>query len=233
MNMNPASMMLVVTIVDRAKSIQASHFFRRKNVKLLLSCWGQGTASSEIMDILGITEKAKDVILGIVPKSWLPVLITQLSDEMQLRNPGKGILFTITLSAANKGIPNRYEASEIGEDSEVRVMYEVSDKKYELIIVSTEDGFVEVVMDAARSAGARGGTVLRARAADDENTESFFGLKLHDEMEIVAIVVERDEKLKIMNAVSKALAEKSPTKGMVFSLPIDDMVGIGAAVEHR
>ena len=110
-------------------------------------------------------------------------------------------------------------------------MYKTNENKYELIIVSTEDGFVDSIMKSARSAGARGGTVMRARAVGDENTESFFGLKLYEEMEILAILVQREEKLKIMSAVRKTLAEKSPEMGTIFSVPVDDVVGVGAVLE--
>lgn len=220
--------MLVVTIVDRMKSAQVLRFFRSKNVKLLFSCFGEGTATSAIRDILGISEKEKSIILGLMPNSWLPVLITQLSDEMKLRNPGNGILFTIPISAANKGVPARY-TPETEQNSEVRVMYEASDRKYEMVLLCAESGNVDFIMDAARAAGARGGTVIDARAAADDSTESFFGLKIHDKTEIIAIVVEREEKLKIMNAVSAVLAEKCPSSGIVFSLPVNDFVGIGTS----
>ncbi|WP_288297032.1 hypothetical protein [uncultured Pyramidobacter sp.] len=224
-------MELMVTIVDRTKAVQATNFFKGKNVYLTLSCWGRGTASTEILDILGIGEKEKVVVFSLTPRSWIPALITQISDDMQLRNAGRGILFTIPLSSVNQGTPRRYLSAIREKKNEERVMYKTNENKYELIIVSTEDGFVDSIMKSARNAGARGGTVMRARAVGDENTESFFGLKLYDEMEILAILVQREEKLKIMSAVSKTLAEKSPEMGTIFSVPVDDVVGVGAVLE--
>ncbi|MCI6260903.1 MAG: hypothetical protein MR616_07145, partial [Pyramidobacter sp.] len=79
-------MELMVTIVDRTKAVQATNFFKGKNVSLTLSCWGRGTASTEILDILGIGEKEKVVVFSLTPRSWIPALITQISDDMQLRN---------------------------------------------------------------------------------------------------------------------------------------------------
>ena len=225
-------MELMVTIVDRTKSVQAKNFFKGKDVSLTLSCWGRGTASTEILDILGIGEKEKVIVFSVAPRLWVPVLITQISDAMQLRNAGRGILFTIPLSAVNQGAPRRYLAAIREKKNEERVMYKTNENKYELIIVSMEDGFVDPVMKAAREAGARGGTVMKARAAGDENTESFFGLKLYDEMEILAILVQREEKLKMMSAISKVLAAKSPEKSLLFSVPVDDVVGVGAVLEN-
>lgn len=226
-------MQLLVTIVDRAKAGRALNFFKRKSVYLTLSCWGEGTASTEIRDILGFGEKAKVVIFSIVPEKWLPVVITHISDEMLLRNTGRGILFSIPISSVNKGIPRRYLSAIYEEKNEERVMYKTTEQKYEMIIVSAEAGNVDAVMEAARAAGARGGTVLKARATGDENTDSFFGLKIYDEMEVLAIVVGVEDKHKIMNAIAGRLQERDPDHGMLFSVPVTDIIGIGACPDNK
>ena len=231
MNSELPVMQLLVTIADRTKAAQSMNFFKKRSVSLTLSFWGRGTASNEIMDILGISEKNKVVVLSVIPREWAPALITQISDEMQLRNAGRGIVFTVPLSAVSQGVPARYQQAVSERKNEERVMYSPSEKTYELIIAGTEEGLADAVMNAARTAGAQGGTVLKGRGASDENTESFFGLKLYDELEILAIVVERPQKLAVMNAVGAALGEKSPDKGFVFSVPVSDVVGVGAATK--
>lgn len=220
-------MELLITILDRTKAVQGLSFFKKRAVALTLSTWGRGTASTEIMDILGIGEKSKVVIFSLAPRRWLPALITRISDEMQLRNAGRGILFTVPIASLNRGIVRRYEAAINEKKNEERVMYKTSEKQFELIIAGVEDGIVDSVMESARGAGARGGTILKARAASDEDTESFFGLKLYDEMEILIILASSEEKAKIMDAVSQFLAAKSPEKSFVVSIPVNDVVGVG------
>ncbi len=226
-------MELMVTIADRSRNVKAMNFFRRAGVSLTLSLWGRGTASTEIMDLLGITEKAKVVVFSLVPRIWKPALITRISDEMQLRNAGRGIIFTIPLSSVTRGIPARYAAAVSENKNEERVMYKPSEKDFELIIISMEDGLADTVMNAARSAGARGGTVMKARAVADGETESFFGLKIYEEMEILAIVAEKDRKSLVMQAASTVLKEKSPEKSFIFSVPVSDVVGVGADPAER
>ncbi len=220
-------MELLVTVLDRTKAVQGLSFFRRKSASITLSTWGEGTATREILDILGIGEKNKVVILSIVPRKWLPSLITGISDEMQLRNAGRGILFTVPLSSLNRGLFCPFETALNQMKNEERVMYKSSEKQYELIVVGVEAGFVDPAMEAARAVGAVGGTVLNARASRDEDTESFFGLKLYDEMEILIILSPTESKMKIMNAIGDFLAEKSPQKSFIFSLPVNDVVGVG------
>jgi nitrogen regulatory protein PII len=229
---NQPVMELLITIVDRTKASQALAFFGKKAVTLSLSTWGRGTASSEIMDILGITERAKVVIFSIAPKHWVPVLLTEIADAMQLRNVGRGIIFTVPLDAVNKGIIYKYEPALAEKRNEERVMYKTNEKNYELIIAAIEAGLADAVMEKAREAGAKGGTIWKARAPGDENTESFFGLKLYDEMEILAIAAESSQKIRIMEAIGTYLNEKSPDKGFVFSIPVTDIVGVGIAPEE-
>lgn len=223
-------MELLILILDRSKAVQAFSSFKKKDVVLTLSCWGEGTASPEIMDILGIGEKSKVVMFSIVPRRWLPSVITYLSDEMQLRNAGRGILFTLPLSSLSRGVVRRYEAAMSDKKNEERVMYKNTEKDHELILIVTEDGLADPAMDVARAAGAKGGTVLRARAANDDDTDSFFGLKLYDEMEILFIVAPCDIKMQIMEAAGNFLREKSPEKSFLFSLPVSNIVGIGAPI---
>jgi nitrogen regulatory protein PII len=220
-------MELLITIVDRTKAAQVLGFFSRKSVTLSLSTWGRGTASSEIMDILGISEKAKVVVFSLAPKKWVPALLTEIADAMQLRNAGRGIIFTVPLDAVNKGVMYKYQPAVEEKMNEERVMYKTNEKPYELIITATETGLADAVMETARNAGAKGGTVWKARTPGDENTESFFGLKLYEEMEILAIAAESSQKLNIMEAIGKFLNEKSPDKSFVFSIPVTDIVGVG------
>ncbi len=228
MNNELPVMELMVTIADRTRNTQAMQFFRSRNVSITLSLWGRGTASTEIMDLLGITEKTKVVVFSLIPRIWKPALITKISDEMQLRNAGRGIIFTIPLSSVTQGIPSRYAAAVSEKKNEERVMYNPSDKDYELIIIGMEDGLADTVMNAARAAGARGGTVMKGRAVADEETESFFGLKLYEEVELLAIVVEKPIKSPVMRAAAAVLKEKSPEKSYILSVPVSDIVGIGA-----
>ena len=229
---NPPVMELLVTIVDRTKAAQALDFFSGKAVTLNLFSWGRGTASSEIMDILGISERAKVVILSVAPRQWVPVLLTEISDAMQLRSAGRGIIFTVPLNAVNRGIPYAYEEALKNKQNEERVMYKYNEKPYELVIAVTETGSADAVMEQARKAGARGGTVLKARAPGDETSESFFGLKLYDEMEILAIAVEREKKREIMEAIGAFFDEKSPEKSFIFSIPVSDIIGIGGSTKE-
>jgi len=102
----------------------------------------------------------------------------------------------------------------------------LDDRKFDLILTVVNRGFADTVMDAAKSAGAHGGTVLYARGAGIHEAEKFFGISIQPEKEVVLILVQREYKKNIMLAITKEAGLHKEGKGLSFSLPVDDVVGI-------
>lgn len=98
--------------------------------------------------------------------------------------------------------------------------------KYELIIAIVNRGFSDAVMDAAKEAGAHGGTVFLARGTGANDTQKFFGITIQPEKEVVMILVPREKKRDIMRAVGRGASLTREGRGMAFSLPVDDVVGV-------
>lgn len=59
---------------------------------------------------------------------------------------------------------------------------------HELIIVIANQGFTDKVMDAARAAGATGGTAVHAKGTGTELAKKFFGVSLAAEKELIFIL---------------------------------------------
>ena len=81
-------------------------------------------------------------------------------------------------------------------------------------------------MDAARTAGARGGTVVHARGAGTEEASKFFGITIQPEKEMVLIMVDQEHKVPIMQAISRQVGLNTEGHGIVLSLPVNDVMGI-------
>ena len=73
----------------------------------------------------------------------------------------------------------------------------MSASKHEMIMCIVNAGFSETVMEAAKSAGARGGTILNGRGTANKEAESFFHIAIQPEKEIVMILV--DAKIKALS----------------------------------
>lgn len=99
-------------------------------------------------------------------------------------------------------------------------------KKFELIITIVNRGFADDAMDAAKVAGASGGTILYARGTGVHEAEKFFGITIQPEKEVVLILTEYEKRREIMRAIVKGAGLKTEGRGMAFSLPVEDVVGI-------
>ena len=93
--------------------------------------------------------------------------------------------------------------------------------KYELVLCIVNAGFSQNVMEAARAAGAKGGTVLRARGSANPEAEDFFNIKIQPEKEVVMILVPSTIKDEVLKTVYKESGIAEEAQGIAFSLPVN------------
>ena len=100
--------------------------------------------------------------------------------------------------------------------------------EYEVIFCVVNAGYSELVMDAAKEVGARGGTVIHARGTANKEAEKFFSITIQPDKEIVMILVPSKIKDDVLHAIYRQAGLKSAGQGIAFSLAVDDVVGIAA-----
>lgn len=102
----------------------------------------------------------------------------------------------------------------------------MSEKTYEMIFCIINAGYSETVMDAAREAGARGGTVIRARGTAGKEAEEIFKIIVHPDKEVIMILVPKDIKDAVLEAIYKSAGMSTAGQGIAFSLPVNKTVGL-------
>ncbi len=102
----------------------------------------------------------------------------------------------------------------------------MKETKHQVLIVIANQGYSEMVMDAARGAGARGGTLLHAKGVGMQGAERFLGVSLAAEKELILIVTRTEQKNDIMSAIMKEAGMESKAKSIVFSLPVTSTAGL-------
>ena len=102
----------------------------------------------------------------------------------------------------------------------------MNEKKYEMIFCIVNSGFSSTVMDAAKEAGARGGTVIRGRGTANKEAEEFFHITIQPEKEIVMILVPVEIKDKVLTSIYRSAGLNAAGQGIAFSLPVDRTVGL-------
>ena len=96
----------------------------------------------------------------------------------------------------------------------------------ELLVVIADQGYSNLIMDAARDMDAGGGTVIHAKGTGMARAEKFLGVSLVNEKEIVFIVVKSEMKNSIMRAIMEKAGTGTKAGGVIFSLPVTDTAGI-------
>ena len=104
---------------------------------------------------------------------------------------------------------------------------------HEVIFAIVNAGFAEDVMDVARELGVRGGTIIHARGVAREDAAAFFGITLHAEKEILMMVVEKDIRDNVLNAIYKEMGMAKAAQGIAFSLPVSDVAGLAQKIEPQ
>jgi nitrogen regulatory protein PII len=104
---------------------------------------------------------------------------------------------------------------------------------HEVTFAIVNAGYAEDVMDIARDLGVRGGTILNARGVAKEEAAAFFGITLHAEKEILMMVVEKELRDDVLNAIYKRMGMAKKAQGIAFSLPVSDVAGLVQQEEKK
>ena len=220
-------------ILDRSKSKYISEIMDDSHVRFHFVCQGRGTASSDVLDLLGIGFSEKAVVICLEQNLMVPILIKRVSKSLGLNNPGAGIAFTVPLSGINKPILQVFKDSihkNISEEEKKETRdgkdTNMSKKNHDLIVVVTNQGYSDELMSCAKEAGASGGTVINARGMMHQGPVKVFGITVQEEKEIILILTNRNKKVSIMQAVSQNFGLATEARSIVFSLPADNITGL-------
>ncbi len=215
---------LMTTIVDRKIVNKYSDLFEENNLHVMFLSLGHGTAANEILDYLGLEANEKAVIFSVIEEHSWTAIKRQLEKKLRIDAPGGGIAFIVPLSSigGRKTLQYLLESQDYQKAEESTL----KETNHELVIVIAEQGYNEKIMDAAREAGAYGGTVIHAKGTGKEAAEKFLGVSLATEKEIIFIVTKTELKNNIMQSIMKNAGPDTKAKAITFSLPVTDTAGL-------
>lgn len=221
----PDHISIMVTIVDRGNGKKAAKLFDSLNVGDSVIMMGKGTANSEILDYLGLGETQKDIVMTPLCADKISEAIEMLREKIQLEKHGNGIAMTIPISSIIGHNALKYitggRHNDDGRNNDMDNKTDNMDYEYNLIITIMDIEHIDLIMNAAKDAGATGGTILHGRGAGAKHTESFMGITIQPEKGVLLIVVRTENKQKIMCAI-----KDQGKSDIIFSLPVDDLAGL-------
>ena len=203
----------VIAITDHERGEAMNTLYRAAGLRGILSMPGRGTATSEHLAIYGLDATEKYVISGVGNGDEAEGLIKSAKRKLFIDIPGNGVMLTVPLKSVAGGKTLAYLTDEQKLGGAPRMDFE-----HELIIVILNEGYSDFVMDAARAAGAGGGTVLHAKGTGGTRGEKFFS-------------AHKDEKAAIMRSINEQAGPGSRAGAICFSLPISSVAGLRAREE--
>ena len=189
---------------------------------LSIELLGRGTARKNVLDLLGLSTHEYHVIMTIADRDRTARLVEEARKNLYIDAPGQGIIVATpiksvgggkTLANLNGGRPTE-GAPEINYN-------------YEIVLAIANEGHTDTVMDAAREAGARGGTVLHGKGTGSKDAAKFFGVSIASEKEVIMIVAKSSEKAAIMKSIIDKAGTQTDAGAVVMSLPVTAVAGFG------
>ena len=181
----------------------------------------RGTAVRSMLDILGIESTNRRVVLTVANEEKTKRLIELQKERMFIGVPGHGIVIAVPIKSIGGGKTVAYlNGGEMNSKYVPKLNY-----SYELIIAITNEGRTDMVMNAARGVGAKGGTVLHGKGTG--NQQKFFNVSIAQEKEVILILSEASQKASIMKAIIEKAGPDTEAGAVVFSIPTSAAAGFG------
>ena len=213
----------LILITERCDEEKYIEFFKSHGSARVHSLLSHGTANEKLLDYFNIEKIEKVTLEAFVRDSQKEELIRGMYLDMNIGAAGAGIAVFVPIDCIGGASSLQYFVGDNPIEKKEKI--DMSETKNVLIITVVDKGNTDLVMEAARGAGASGGTVVRARGTGAELAK-FFGVSISEEKEMIYIVAKRTDRDVIMHAIMENAGSATEAHGVVFSLPVDSVVGI-------
>lgn len=215
----------LLTITNRAFIEKYNEFYNERGIASALSCFAKGTASKSTLDYLGLEDTDKVMFCCMVIEDEIEQIKKDLTVKMNIVGAGNGIAIFLPIDS----VGGEWALKQLigdkpfikGEDKKMNE----SLSKLVLITIIVDKGNTDTVMETARSAGATGGTVVKAKGTGTQMAK-FFGVSISEEKEMIYIVAKRENRDNIMRAIMEKAGKNTDAHAIVFTLPVESVCGI-------
>lgn len=223
---------LLVGIINKEDESRLTEIVNECATAVHFSGVGHGTARNSYMNYFGLGEIEKRITVSLIPANAEHNILTAIGHGLKLYLVGRGIAFTVPLSGISNIINGAILSGSEKTDKSTGRRAPISKKKekeimHELVIAVVNSKYTDVAIEAARAAGATGATVFHTKSINNEPAEQSIGTTLSRETDSVFFLTTLEYKARIMEAVRDSAGLKTEGGAIIFSLPVDDLVGVG------
>ena len=232
MKKNDRRVKLLVGIINKEDERKFTSIVNEIATAIHFSGIGHGTARSSYMTYFGFNEIEKRIVTSLIPESAEHNILNAIGHGLKLYLVGRGIAFTLPLSGISNIINDAVLSGVDKPDKPQGRRAPISKKKekktmHELVIAVVNTKYTDAAIEAARAAGATGATVFHTKSINNERAEGAIGTSINRETDSVFFLTTLEYKTQIMEAVRDAAGLKTEGGAVIFSLPVDDLVGVG------
>lgn len=214
---------VLTLILSESNSHKCARLAKEKGIRSGMAMIGRGTVNSSVLNLLGIKNQKREIVNFLLEKERVQEVLDYFDEGLRLKNPGHGIAY-ITPATHAVGLPVRErDKTRNNENREQGTEGEIMFRKLTVIV---DRGMADDVMDIAREAGVRGGTILHGRGAGAEIATKLFGVEIEPEKELVIILTPDSLIDNVVQALSRGLDLDKPGKGILFVEPILETRGL-------
>lgn len=213
----------VISIINPEAVDTLSDICAHLRLPMTVVMHGRGTAVQSMRELLGIKSDENRLVMTVANAERTAALIKAMKTKLHIGVPGHGIVVAVPVKSVGGGKAVAF----LNGESRSAGYTPSLDFQYELIVAVANEGTTDQVMNAARAAGARGGTVLHGKGTGNKDAQRFYHFSIAAEKEVVLIVTAAAQKADIMRAVLRDAGPDSEAGTIVFSLPVSDVAGFG------
>lgn len=211
----------VISIVNPKAEHLLANICKELALPLVVSMHGRGTAVREVLDLLGIESNEKRILVTVADKADTQKLMKEQKRQLYTGMPGHGMVMCVPVKSIGGGKTVAF----LNKDRPLEKQVPEQNVDYELIVAICNANCTDMVMNAARSAGARGGTVIHGKGTGKIGTTKFHKLSIIDEREVILIATRIEQKTQIMQAVLRDAGPTTEAGTILFSLPVTEIAG--------
>ncbi len=214
---NETSFKLIYVIVNQGVGCRVLRNAKKHGASGGTIFLGKGTVSSAILNFFSVYDEKKEIVLIGIESGAAEHILKELSAKFQFEKHNHGIAFTIKSVIIGSQI-NSADTLEIKKGEEKPM--------YKLITTIVNAGKADEVIEASKTAGAKGGTIINARGSAQDETCKIFGMEIEPEKEIVLIVAEQDSAEAIALSIKERLDIDKPGNGIIIMQDIAETYGL-------
>lgn len=215
-------MNFVISVVNPSMAPRMNAIVQSLELPLSIELLGRGTAAKNVLDLLGLSTHEYHIIITIADRDRTARLIEEARRNLYIDAPGQGIIAATPIKSVGGGKTLANLNAGRPAEGAPEINY-----NYEIVLAIANEGYTDTVMDAAREAGARGGTVLHGKGTGSKDAAKFFGVSIASEKEVIMIVAKSSEKAAIMKSIINKAGTQTDAGAVVMSLPVSAVAGFG------